>query len=266
PESGEGYKSRFRIKFGDLLGLNPERPLSATRIEAFAHCRFRAFIEKLLKIDLNPPPKHDIDMRVFGQLAHKALEKYYRDGVSFKQTLEAADPKEIHPGVWRANLLWLGEALERMVSNLAKNPPIEQAKPVAFEYSPPSWLLQVGEDQIYIGGIIDRVDESPEAKIVVDYKISALSALRMRFAAKEILKTHFQIPVYLKLLKSDKKLLGYPVSIKDGAPGPLMDMTDRMPELEQALKTLMEPVLEGFVPQDIQTSCQECRLKRVCRV
>lgn len=259
-------KTRFRAQFGDLLGLKPERPLSATRIEAFAHCRFRAFIEKLLKIDLNPKPKNDIDMRILGQLAHKALEQYYRDGIAFEQTLEAADPKETHLGVWRANLIWLEEALERLVSNLSRNPVIEDAKPVAFEYRPKAWQTQIGEDLIYINGIIDRVDESPDVKIVIDYKMSALSALKMRFAAKEILKTHFQIPIYLRLLESDKKLVGYPISIKEGAPGPLIEMTDRMPELDQALDNLLKPVLEGFVPPDIQIACGECRLKRVCRV
>lgn len=259
-------RERFREQFADLLGLNPERPLSATRIEAFAHCRFKAFVEKLLKIDLNPPATHDIDVRVIGQLAHVALEKYYRDGQNIKLTLSQADPKDMHPGVWRATLLWLGEALERMVSNLAKNPPIENAKPVFFEHRPKPFKLSIGSDEISIGGIIDRVDQSPDAEIVVDYKMSALSALSMRFASKEILKTQFQIPIYLKLLSSNKKLLGYPISIRDGAPGPLINMTERLPELNQALQDLLGTVLEGYVPADIQTSCSDCRLKRVCRV
>jgi hypothetical protein len=264
--------TQFRERFGDLLGLNPQRPLSATRIEAFAHCRFRAFVEKLLKIDLNPPARHDMDARIIGQLAHKALELYYRDGQDIRQTLAQADPEDMHPGVFRATILWLGEALERLISNLEKNPPIENAKPVQFEYSPKASALEVGSEKIFIGGVIDRVDQSPDAKIVVDYKLSALSALRMRFAAKEILKTHFQIPVYLRLLNPSPAmgeratLLGYPISIKDGAPGPVIDMTDRMPELDQALQALLEPVLKGYVPADIQTSCTNCRLKRVCRV
>ncbi|MEI6805315.1 MAG: PD-(D/E)XK nuclease family protein [Myxococcaceae bacterium] len=259
-------KEQFRKQFGDLLGLNPNRSLSATRIEAFAHCRFKAFIERLLKIDLNPPSTHDIDARVIGQLAHEALEKFYRDGQSIQVTLSLADPKDMHSGIWRATLLWLFEALERMVSNLEKNPPVENAKPVYFEHKPEPFKLEIGSDLIHIGGVIDRVDKTPEAEIVVDYKLSALSALRMRFASKEILKTHFQIPIYLKLMSSDKQLLGYPISIRDGAPGPLIDMSDRLPELEQALQTLLEPVLNGYVPADVQTSCSDCRLKRVCRV
>ncbi len=271
PLGGEGLgvrldPIRFRKQFGDLLGLNPEKPLSATRIEAFAQCRFRAFVEKLLKIDLSPPARHDIDMRVLGQVAHEALEKYYRDGQEIQLTLAQADPKDTHPGVWRANLLWLREALRRLVSNLEKNPPIANAKPVFFEHRPESFELLVGTDKIHIGGVIDRVDTNPEAQIVVDYKLSALSALRMRFASKEILKTHFQIPIYLRALGSHKQLLGYPISIRDGAPGPLIDMTDRLPELDQALQALLEPVLQGHVPADIQTSCSDCRLKRVCRL
>ena len=272
---GNLNKTQFREKFGDLLGLNPYKPLSATRIEAFAHCRFKAFVEKLLKIELNPAPKYDIDARVLGRLAHTALEKYYRDGVRFHETLEAAHPQETHLGVWKANLIWLEEALERLVSNLARNPPIEHAKSVKFEYRPRSWKMQVAEDEIYVGGIIDRVDQSPDAQIVIDYKMSAMSALKMRFAAKELLQTHFQIPIYLKLLESDeirkgqigqRRFIGYPISIQDGGPGPMIDMTHKMPELEQALQNLLAPVLQGSVPSDVQTACRECRLKRVCRV
>ena len=164
----------------------------------------------------------------------------------------------------------MAEALERLVSNLEKNPPIENAKPMKFEYSPKAFELQIGADKISIGGVIDRVDQSPAAEIVVDYKLSALSALRMRFGSKEILKTHFQIPVYLRLLNRSPSrgegFLGYPISIRDGAPGPIIDMTERMSELDQALQALLEPVLQGYVPADIQTSCTDCRLKRVCRV
>lgn len=259
-------KAIFRERFADKLGLTEQKPMSATLVEALARCHFQAFIEKLLKIELKAAQGHDVDTRLVGQVAHEALEKYYRDGRAISKTLQQPAPETMHPGVWQATMLWLGEALERLISNLEKNPPFEEASPVEFEARKRPFKLQIGQDLIFIGGVIDRVDRAADLDIVVDYKLSTLSTLRMKFAQKEILKTHFQIPIYLRLLNSSRQLLGYPISIRDGAPGPLIDMTERLSELDEALQGVIEPVLKGHISQDIGDNCENCRLKRVCRV
>ncbi|MES2504342.1 MAG: PD-(D/E)XK nuclease family protein [Myxococcota bacterium] len=257
--------ARFREKFGDKLGLSRERAFSATRIEAFAKCPFRAFIERLLEVDLNKPSGSDIDPRILGQLAHKILEGGDLALFKAEADLVLAEHPEIHKGVWDAMMLWLHEALVRLESNLRKNPPIPGAYQVASEKKLGPMVFPIAGTEIFLGGVADRIDKSPSADIVVDYKLSSLSSLRMRFAQSEVLKTHFQIPIYLKLLGSQRSLIGYPISIKDGAPGPMIDMTERLDELDQALMEVLTPVLQGYVPPGGPESCGDCRLKALCR-
>ncbi|MBL4818671.1 MAG: PD-(D/E)XK nuclease family protein [Deltaproteobacteria bacterium] len=301
----------FRNRFASKLGLLESRPLSATRLEAFAKCPFRAFIEKLLEVDLRPAAGTDVEPRVLGQLAHAVLEKYYSDAVMPAEagiqnrppdsmdtslrwydrlsrifSVEAerllAENPDVHRGLWKAMMAWLEGALVRLVSNLDKNPPVRDAKPVAYEQKLGPLPVQVGEDKVYLGGIADRIDQSPEANIVIDYKFSSLSSLKMRLAKKEILKTHFQIPIYLKLLscwrrpasldpglrQGDMEMgegyLGYAVSIKDSAPGSMINMADRFEELDQAIVYLLEPILQGVLKQDSE-ACKDCQYKRLCR-
>ena len=304
-------RDQFRNRFASKLGLLESRPLSATRLEAFAKCPFRAFIEKLLEVDLRPAAGTDVEPRVLGQLAHAVLEKYYSDAVMPAEagiqnrppdsmdtslrwydrlsrifSVEAerllAENPDVHRGLWKAMMAWLEGALVRLVSNLDKNPPVRDAKPVAYEQKLGPLPVQVGEDKVYLGGIADRIDQSPEANIVIDYKFSSLSSLKMRLAKKEILKTHFQIPIYLKLLscwrrpasldpglrQGDMEMgegyLGYAVSIKDSAPGSMINMADRFEELDQAIVYLLEPILQGVLKQDSE-ACKDCQYKRLCR-
>jgi len=268
----------FRERFASKLGLLESKPLSATRLEAFARCPFKAFIEKLLEVDLNPAPGADVEPRVLGQMAHAVLEKYYGEREKIGAILAKESEHfllknpDVHRGVWKAMTTWLQESLERLVSNLEKNPPILSAKPVAFEQKLGPMSIQIGQDTIFIGGVVDRIDQSSDSNIVIDYKLSSLSSLKMRMGPKEILKTHFQIPVYLKLLSSFPPLkkggqggfLGYPISIKDGGPGPLINMTGRFEELDQAISSLLEPILQGVLELS-EESCRDIRLKRLCR-
>jgi hypothetical protein len=246
-------------RFPHKLGLSPDKPLSPTRIEAFARCAFRAFIEQVLDVNLSPDKGVDLDARIIGGVAHKIL--------AGEATLEQESARillkhpEINPKLWNAWAVWLGTAIKRLESNLAKNPPVPDAKPVAFEKKLGPMPVKIGEDTIYLGGIADRIDQGPETQVVIDYKLSSISSLKMRFAPKEILKTHFQIPIYLKLVGGE---LGYAVSIRDGAPGPVIDMTDRFEELDQALTQLLAPILRGEIWPDAET-CKDCSLKRLCR-
>ncbi len=249
----------LRERFPHKLGLLADKPLSPTRIEAFARCAFRALIEQVLDVNLSPDKGVDLDARIIGGVAHKIL--------AGEATLEQESARillehpEINPKLWNAWAAWLATAIKRLKSNLAKNPPLPAAEPVAFEKKLGPMPVKIGEDTIYLGGIADRIDQSPETQVVIDYKLSSITSLKMRFAPKEILKTHFQIPIYLKLIGGE---LGYAVSIRDGAPGPVIDMTDRFEELDQALAQLLTPILRGEIWPNAET-CKDCSLKRLCR-
>ncbi|MBH1988407.1 MAG: PD-(D/E)XK nuclease family protein [Myxococcaceae bacterium] len=259
----------LRQHLPDALGQNPARPMSATLIEAMARCHFQAFTERMLQIDFKPDQGQDLDARLIGRAAHLALERYYRDGRNMGETLRELNPEGVHAGIWEATILWLENALNRLINQARQDPPLEGAKPVAFEQKLGPMNLSMGDEQIYIGGVADRVDAAPGVQAVIDYKLSNLATLRQKMAAKEVLKTHFQIPIYLRLLSksgSNERYVGYPLSIRDGAPGPIVEMTERLEEIDQAIRELVEPVLKGFIAQDLGLHCDTCSLRRVCRV
>ncbi len=304
----------FRRRFSSQLGLTPERPLSYTRIEGLARCRFKGFVEGMLKVDARQAAGNDMDARVLGRLAHEVLEVFYKNhGTIEHREVNQKDRAHLtailyqraqryleaeaagHQAVLRAYVAWLNTALLRLISNLAKNPPVPDVYPKAFELAVglnrgevDSFLgaipIQVGPETLYFGGILDRVDEGEHARVVVDYKISNTANIRRKLDEKQVLLSHFQLPLYLRLLEhhrptiASKELLGYLVSIADGTVSPILgrqrvkDLRRRILDdaasdgLAASLHELLYPVLAGAVPADVSERCDDCRLKRVCRV
>jgi ATP-dependent helicase/DNAse subunit B len=307
-------KDIFRRRFSSLLGLTSEQPLSYTRIEELARCRFRGFVESMLKVDVRQAAGNDMDTRILGRLAHEVLEFFYKNHKLIeRRELNQKDRAQLtailykraqryleseasgHQTVLHAYVAWLNTALLRLVSNLARNPPVSDVYPKAFELTvglnrgeATSFLgaipIGVGLETLYFGGILDRVDEGEHARVVVDYKISNTASIRRKLDEKQVLHSHFQLPLYLRLLehhrptKNSTELLGYLISIADGTVSPLLGrqrvkdlrrriLDDVAPDgLAASLHELLSPVLAGVISADVSERCDECRLKRVCRM
>ncbi|MDA0712399.1 MAG: PD-(D/E)XK nuclease family protein, partial [bacterium] len=305
--------SLFRNRFSRYLGLDPLKPLSGTRVESLARCRFSGFVESMLKVETVQPDSGDIDARILGKLAHKVLEVFYANNKRLSPgKINKTHREQIstllykygefylskavsgHQAVLWAYVQWLETALFRLVSNLANNPPIENVVPQAMEMAvgvgggkdkrldsmPLSW----DDETLYFGGIIDRFDEGESSRVVVDYKLSSAAAISRNVEEKRVFHSHFQLPLYLKLLEyhyptTEKiNLFGYLVSISDGAISPVLGLNrikdfkrriknDIDPDsLLSGLKELINPVLQGAFPADISDRCDACKFKRVCRV
>ncbi|HCC68942.1 MAG TPA: hypothetical protein DEP99_03545, partial [Nitrospiraceae bacterium] len=54
--------------------------IKVTDIEAYRQCPLRFYIEKVLGLGEDRPPRFEIEARLWGKLSHKALEYLYRDG------------------------------------------------------------------------------------------------------------------------------------------------------------------------------------------
>lgn len=259
----------FRNRFARYLGLDQLKPLSGTRVESLARCRFSGFVESMLKIDSSTAISGDIDNRILGKLAHKVLEIFYANNkrlVSGK--INKSHREQIasllykygelyfskalsgHQAVMWAYVQWLETALFRLVSNLANNPPIENVVPQAMEMaigvgdSKGKYLASMPlfwEDEIiYFGGIIDRFDEGEASRVVVDYKLSSAAAISRNVEEKRVFHGHFQLPLYLKLLEyhyptTEKiNLYGYLASISDGAISPILGL-NRIKDLRRRI-------------------------------
>jgi len=249
---------------GHLLGMSAARPLTPTRLEALAQCRFRGFVEHLLRVDTFQEAGQDGDVRALGTLAHEVMEVFFKErrqgqvppSRMTKDDLERLDAiiqdcaKDMldgkstgHLAALRANIAWLSLALKRTVVTLARNPPVDGVAPTAFEIAvgldagddevehafPPA-LLPVGERQLYFGGIIDRVDKGAHARVVIDYKNSTGAAVRRKVHPKKIFSEHFQLPLYLRLLEEalpsspQRQLYAYLVSLRDACASDVLGM------------------------------------------
>lgn len=307
--------ARFLERFGRQLGLHPDKPLGPTRLEAIAACRMRGFIEHLLGVDTWPFPGQDGDARLLGRVAHEVLEEFFRerrdqrvpparmtddDRARLLAILAARATRFVereapgHQAALRANIEWLGRTLVRTVTQLARNPPVPGAAPAYFELKVGTrgWQetkealgpvpLRIGERELFFGGEIDRVDEGPGARVVVDYKNSTAAAVIDKLRASAVLKTHFQLPLYLRLLEHHRPteprthLEAYLVSLREGVASRVLGREgelrrrilddEREDGLARGIERVLAPLFEGTVVPDDGGHCKACRLARICRV
>jgi ATP-dependent helicase/nuclease subunit B len=307
---------RIARAFGTSFGLSAERPLTPTRLEALAECRVHGFAQHVLKVDVDPPAGNAADARVLGTLAHSVMERFFRErresGVP-AASVSAADRRRVrallaeeaapllrgratgHLGAIRAQIGWLETALVRAVSMLARDPKVAGVEPSSFEVqigapqgeAPPelaSVPLSLGpaKGTIWIGGIIDRIDEGPRARAVIDYKTASTGSVRRKAHKEALFETHFQLLLYLRLLEHHRPspettaLHGYLVSLRDGTTsGDVHEIEDlrarvlddgRADGLAAGVARVVLPILEGTLPPDAGDRCESCRLQRLCRV
>jgi RecB family exonuclease len=307
--------ARVTRVFGNAFGLRAERPLTPTRLEALAECRMHGFVQHVLKVDVDPEPGNAIEARAAGTLAHNVLERFYRERrarrVPFSRMNEDDRARLLslvdeeagpllaggttgHLAALAASIGFLKTTLLRVVLQLARRPPVDDVEPAAFEMqigatqggrAPelPAVPVMVDERRtLFIGGIIDRVDEGPGGRVVVDYKTMAGARVQQKASPSALLSSHFQLLVYLRLLEhhrptpSTTPLHGYLVSLKDGTTstdvGELPDLRARVVDdarqdgLGRSLGRVVLPILDGTLPPDAGARCDDCRLQRVCRV
>jgi RecB family exonuclease len=313
--------ARIARAFGDSFGLQASRPLTPTRLEALAECRMHGFVQHVLKLDVDVEPGNALEARVQGTLAHSVLERFYAERKERRVPIERmskADRARLaalvdeeaapllagrttgHLAALSASIAFLKRTLLRVTTTLARRPPVAGVTPVSFELQigartrtrtgmrdPDAPAVPVVVDDrgrtIYLGGVIDRVDEGEGGRAVVDYKTMSASRVKEKAASSTLLQTHFQLLVYLRLLEATKPthesvaLHGHLISLKDG--GTSKDVAEAMPELRQrvlddsrddglgrAIGRVILPILEGTVPPDVNDRCVDCRLQRVCRV
>ena len=305
---------RIARAFGSKFGLHAQTPLTPTRLEALAACRMHGFVQQVMRLDVDAEPGNAIEARVAGTLAHTVLERFYDERAQVKvpftrfenrdrQRLSVIVDEEVskelrratgHQAALIAATAALKTTLLRVVGHLSKHPPVDGVEPAEFELqigakqdgkapTLSSVPMMIGPDRrIFVGGIIDRVDEGPRARAVVDYKTMSAARVREKAAASTLFESHFQLPLYLRLLEhhrptsTETSLHGYLLSLKEGATSPDIHETEHLRErivddsredsLGKAIGRVILPVLDGTLPPDAGTRCDDCRLQRVCRV
>ena len=222
--------------------LNPERPLSPSRIEAWAQCPFRYFLANLLGLRERDAPEaiDTIDPRERGSLVHKVLEDFVQEmpartspdqpwspderARAREMTLEQCD-RAVAAGVTGRPLLWQLERarIVREVSRTLDADERIRAKSglttlwteVHFGRGPDDALPELTVDldgtEVHFRGTIDRIDtREPDGPVVVyDYKTGSTKGFGGLEDDPVIQGTKIQLAIYT--LAAQQAFPGRPV-------------------------------------------------------
>lgn len=229
--------ARARGEFdGDLTALqtrlaqdfSPERPWSASRLEAYGACPFAFFTAHALGLEARAPIEAGYDVRQLGTMYHAILEKLFADAqdTTDLNALLAALPKvaraifDAAPEQYgfRPTALWQQQRaeLEGILADTLRALAEESAgwQPAQFERAfgrgdaPPLLLRDAEGNSIQVRGYIDRIDVNGAGELrVIDYKSSATPIAKTELDAGKRL----QLALYA-LAARDALKLGEPVA------------------------------------------------------
>lgn len=220
----EKYIPRTRILEDDIVNrLYTSNAISVSRVESYAKCPYKHFISYGIK----PEQKNDYDIekREIGNLAHKTLYNYVRDfqknPIKFKNMDELQFKEEIYKYLNDGSMEMIDETRfsnkkNTVILKIAKKsiftgiknvnrqlllseftPALAEAKFGKGQIIPPL-IIDLGDRQIELEGIIDRIDtlehDNRTDLIVIDYKTGS-KTFDLSFAVNGI---DVQLPVYLK--------------------------------------------------------------------
>jgi ATP-dependent exoDNAse (exonuclease V) beta subunit len=227
----ENAISQERLVKDIYIRLNGEKKLSASFLEQYKECPFKAYALKILKLeDSAKTPSLDVTALDLGSLSHKVLELFYGkiDGKAggFEKLEEnvslaiAEAVKEVSlrffkggEFLWNAQLLRMKETLlEFLRSDLAFYASFPEFQKADFEKKLSG---KIGE--VLWTGKADRVDYDPNQKrfLVLDYKSG--STLPPTKEIEE--RKRFQIPLYIDAIQKEfgmEAIGGLYVSLKTG--------------------------------------------------
>ncbi len=290
---------------------SPKHPLSASVLEDFARCPFRFFARRVLGIRPANEGREELDPLASGRLHHAVLEAFFKDRLAHNRLPLRADDDDRaaleraievvvadfvkrehigHPALLRVRLGRLRVELNRLIKNEAATPPQPGCLPSLFEwkFGPLAIAAATGDEgrmALHIHGIIDRVDLGHGKAVVLDYKAGRLNRYEAQIREK-LLKTSFQLPLYVAALRADPTLqantrldsvVARYYSLRQGTVSKPLDNPD-MTTLDPTVR-LQNP--DGNVAEVayrlwrrlrdgdfavVPNTCESCGLESVCRI
>ena len=298
-------QNKIKASFSGRLDDEPTQALTPSLIEAFATCRFKGFISRILDIKNDMVDADDIEPRILGQIAHGALEHFFIHGdIALARNVINEQVRRLlreishdfmahnfvaNPTVLWCHLEWLNDALVNLIGRMLNDTSYRDGHVVAcekaFGLGKATWqalAITANERHYLLGGRIDRIDRQGDQFLITDYKLSAVDALKMEIHPNNLLVNTFQMPIYVRLAAKNvashaRQSVSFAyASIRDGE---LIKLSrDQYPELfdkvfedksEHSLPfqidRIFAPIRGGEVLATAGEHCQFCDFSYVCR-
>jgi ATP-dependent helicase/DNAse subunit B len=239
---------------------------NVTDIDSYRMCPYRFYIERILGLGAESPPKFQVEHRIWGSLAHRTMEIMLKTGDFTVDEIEERLFKALSQalGEYSLSTFWERVAV-RIFRRLLPSLKIQEESlrkegfiPYMFEtrlsHSINGWLIR---------GKIDRIDVHRDSGGVclMDYKTG------------EADKKGLQMPLYALLWQNNHsnreiKKAGF-YSLKNGMVSWVFDHKDRDECINNALeevKQYIDQIIKGeFLPAPKNDSaCRRCDHKPVC--
>jgi ATP-dependent helicase/nuclease subunit B len=208
--------------------VGTDRRWSASRLNTFGDCGFRFFGQYVLKLEELTPPVEGLDILQRGNIYHEILEKTYQyvmdEGLQIEadnlETVlkhfepiaddvlnQAPDKYGFRPDeLWRYERQSLKERLMKFIQtdfngdggfkSGRKTFPLTNRRPFMLE-EPYTFTANIDGEPLTLTGFIDRVDQTDEGLVVLDYK-SGSAGKKVQDIAKG---RDLQIALYIKALE-----------------------------------------------------------------
>jgi ATP-dependent helicase/DNAse subunit B len=290
-KSGGGAETYFDAKAAGILrgriGAISKKYFRVTDIDYYRRCPFKFYLEKILGLEIEEPPRFEVEYRQWGNLAHRTMEYLFKDKNweldAFEKRLFIAlekSLKDIPIGAFWADVT--REIFRNLLPLLKK-----QETEIRMQGFRP-WLVEEKIEAeisgIKLRGKIDRVDRKKSQKSEVrSQKTPPLekgdiggfpddSVILLDYKTGSIDKKSLQLPLYSRMWKEKHPEpldeAGY-YSLKEGKvnwyPTKKKSMEEYIQEALQETAALIEQMKKGMFPAEpLNNECRNCDHSALC--
>jgi ATP-dependent DNA helicase UvrD/PcrA len=240
---------------------NPAAVLSFSELETYLDCPERYRLRHV--VGLPTPPHHAM---AYGSALHHAVAAFHLARARGEQPTEttlleafrrAWSPEGYLSRDHEEARFAAGEAaLRRFLADQTTSPSnvVGVERPFVFAL-----------DELRIRGRMDRIDQTPEGPVIVDYKSSDVRDQRK---ADERARNSFQLQVYAMAHDADAGALPHEVQLHfldSGVVGRATPDAARMEKTREKLRSAAEGIRAGrFDPKPDRISCGYCPFRQIC--
>jgi RecB family exonuclease len=254
-----------------IIGAMSKRYFRVTDIDYYRKCPFRFYLDKILGLEIETPPRFEVEYRQWGTLAHRTMEHLFKDKDWEMDDFEARLFRSLEKSLREVPIaeFW-ADVTREIFRNLLPLLRKQEAEIRMKGYRP--WLaeekIEAEINGIKLRGKIDRVDirkaqaggSSEDSVILLDYKTG------------EIDKKSLQLPLYARMWQvthpQQVDEAGY-YSLKDGKvtsyPPKKKSMEEFIQEALEETAALIGQIREGMFPAEpVNNACRNCSHDALC--